>query len=72
MPKKPVPKSLGKVEIQDLPPIPSKQVYFEAKKTVLAFELHEYLSQRNFIALEDALHEYGEFLERHPNAETKG
>lgn len=71
MGNKPAPKSLGKIEVQDLPPVPSEQVYFEAKKTVLAFELHEFLRDRNFIALEDALHEYGEFLERHPEAENQ-
>lgn len=43
--------------------------YFEAKRTVLNFELAWFTKNRQFEKIEDLLFDYGEFLQRHPEAE---
>lgn len=43
--------------------------YFAAKRTVLNFELAEFTRTRQFEKIEDLLFDYGEFLQRHPEAE---
>ena len=45
--------------------------YFDAKQLVRDFEVSLFTKTRDFIALEDTLCTYGEFLERYPEAENQ-